>query len=177
MEFKETGIVYRASRRAYIGNYFLAALLAIFFFIAYNRFVYPVYGITFTLFPKVIDQMIPTITILGMLAVIALLFDEPILEGIIRKYIVRNDEVIIVEGILRKKRTIMPYGSVANVTTRKSVFGRIFNYGDLVIDGFKDTIIMKAMVNPDSIQRIMQNKISLLRQQALKKKDPAKKEE
>ncbi len=170
MDIVTKGIKYRASRRAYVGNYFLAILITIFFYLVYVRFIYPTFGITFSLFPQTIDQMVPTITILGMAAVIALLFDEPILAGIIRHYVVTNDEVIKVEGIFRKKRVVIPFGNVADISVRKSVLGRVFNYGDIEITGFKEGINMKAMVNPELIQRIIQNKINMFRKSVLRKK-------
>lgn len=169
MSLTERGIVYRASRRAYIGNYILAILLVIFFFLLYVRFVYPIYGIGFTFFPHTINEMVPTLTILGMLAVIALLFDEPILAGIIRYYTVTNNEVIKIEGILRKKRVVIPFGNVADVTVKKSIFGRVFNYGDLEITGFREAIYMKAMINPELIQKIIQNKINMFRRHMIGK--------
>lgn len=158
MLIPEKGLFYRASRRAYVGNYAVAILFLIFFLLVYQRF-----QLSFTLLPLTPDQAVSSLVVLGFLAVVSFLFEEPVFEGIVRHYIVTNHEVVKVEGILRKKRIVIPYGSVADVSIKKSVFGRIFNYGDLVIMGFKEPIIMKALINPELIQRIIQNKISLFR--------------
>ena len=158
MDLGEKGITYRATRRAYVGNYFIIGLVLVFFVLAYFRF-----NLSFTLFPRTGQEIISSLIVLAFFAGMSFMVDEPVLEGWVRHYILTNHEIIKIEGVLRKKKLIIPFGSVADVSVRKSIFGRLLNYGDVQISGFKDPIVMKAMNNPELIQKIIQNKINIYR--------------
>lgn len=165
MRIPEKGVTYRASRRAYIGNYFIAIIFLVFLVLVYFRF-----DLSFTLFPRSFEQMYRSLAILLLLLPVAFLSEEPIIEGVVRRYVITNDEIIKVEGVLRKKRIVIPFANVADVSIKKSVFGRLFNYGDVEVTGLKEPIRMKAMINPELIQRIIQNKINLFRRRVLSKR-------
>jgi membrane protein YdbS with pleckstrin-like domain len=84
-------------------------------------------------------------------------------ERAMRQYYVTNNEVMEIEGFVRKKRTVIPYQSIADVKVVKGVAGRIFRFGDVIIAGMKESIKMKGMKNPDEIYKIMENKIALMK--------------
>jgi uncharacterized membrane protein YdbT with pleckstrin-like domain len=154
----EKGLVYVTSRRAYVGNYLIAAIFIVLLVVVMQKF-----NLSFTLFPRQPKELISTISILGFLAVISFLFEEPVIERLFRKYIVTGDEVIKLEGLIRKKRLAIAIGNIADVRVYKSFLGRLLNYGDVEVHGFKTEFVMKGMHNPEEIQRIIQNKINMFR--------------
>ncbi|MHA1742734.1 MAG: PH domain-containing protein [Candidatus Heimdallarchaeota archaeon] len=149
----EKGLIYKTSRISYITNYFIIALIIIFLILLWQKFSLP-------LIPRSSEEMFPFLVLLAFSALVAYLVEEAGLERLVRQYIVTNNEVIKIEGVLRKKRTAIPYQSVADIGVEKGVLGRIFNFGNVVISGFKDRITMRGLKNPDEVYRIIQNKIS-----------------
>jgi membrane protein YdbS with pleckstrin-like domain len=89
----------------------------------------------------------------------------------IRKYVITNNEVMKVEGILRKKKFAIPYQSIADVKMSKGVVGRIFNFGNIEIMGFKEPIHMKGIRNPDEVLRIIENKVNLMRNRVIQDRE------
>ena len=158
MKFEEKGLFYKTSRRAYFWNYIIAGLVAVFLVLLVGRF-----DIGFSLVPRSLDQMLDTFVILGIASVILFLIEEPIMEGIIRKYHITTNEIVKIEGLLRKKRLVMPMQNIADVSIKKGILGRLLNFGDVDIRGFKDEFTMKGMANPEEIQRIVQAKLNLFR--------------
>jgi len=98
------------------------------------------------------------------LLTITFMMEEPSIEQWRRKYIVTNNEVIKIEGILRKRRISIPHGNIADIRVKKGIWGRLFNFGDLEISGMKENISMKGIRNPDQVYKIVENKISLMRE-------------
>ena len=64
---------------------------------------------------------------------------------------------------------VVPFQSVADVRVSKGIVGRIFNFGDVDVIGFKDGILMKGMKNPEEIQRIIQSKLNITRESMIKR--------
>ncbi len=159
MKIPEKGVIYKASPRAYIGNYLIAVGVIILAILIVTRF-----KIAFNIIPASIDQMLNTLVYLGFAAVIAFLFEEPFLEGMVRYYVVSNSEVVKVEGILWKRRYSIPYQSVASVKVTKGIFGRIFNYGTVEVVGFGEIgVEMRHVGNPDEIHRLVQHRVNSMR--------------
>lgn len=156
----EKEIVYRTARIAYIPNYFLVGLLALLFY-----FIWTVFNLSFTLIPTSLSEFTGTIIVFSFLILITFLIEEPVIERTLRRYIITNNEIMKIEGILTKKTTIIPYQSVADIRVTKGVIGRIFNYGDVHVRGVKEggDIRMKGMKNPEEVQRIIQDKVNLVR--------------
>jgi uncharacterized membrane protein YdbT with pleckstrin-like domain len=152
---REEGIKYLTSRIAYIPNYFLVLLALAFLLIFLQKF-----NFQFTLQPKNLNEAFPIIFLLGFLILISYLIEEPAIERLIRQYYVTDSEVVKMEGLIRKKRVAIPLQSIADLKVRKGVIGRIFNFGDVEIAGFKDKIVMKGMHRPDEIYRVIKEKIS-----------------
>ena len=153
----EKGNVYKTSRVSYISNYALIALaLALFFFI----WPYLNLKIFFTSF----SDLIPFGIFSAFLLLITFLMEEPTIEQIMRKYVVTNNEVVKIEGLIRKKRISIPHGNVSDIRVKKGVWGRILNFGDVEVTGFRENIVMKGIRNPDDVYRMVENKVSLMRE-------------
>lgn len=152
---KEEGVKFLTSRISYISNYFLIALAVIFIYLFFQQINFKI-----IFFPKNINEAFPIFILLGILILISYLIEEPVLERIIRQYYVTNNEVIKVEGLIRKKRIAIPIQSIADLRVKKGVVGRIFNFGNVEITGFKSNIIMKGMRKPEKIYEMIKEKIS-----------------
>lgn len=153
----EKGIMLKTSRVSYFFNYILAVLLVLLFLL-----LLPYVSLDFTFFPKTANQLWTTMFVFGFVILIIYLLDEPGLERFIRQYIVTNNETIKVEGILTKKRLIIPHQSVSDIRVEKSILGRIFNFGNVNVVGYKNEIKMKGIKEPDVVYRIIENKIALM---------------
>jgi membrane protein YdbS with pleckstrin-like domain len=154
----EKGLMYKTARISYITNYCIVVLLIVFLFLLWQKF-----NLSFTFSPKTVEELTSVLIFFAFFIVIAYLIEEPAIERLIRQYLVTDDEVVKIEGIIRKKRIAIPYQSVADVRVIKGVIGRIFNFGNIEVSGFKDAITMKGLRNPEEIYRIIQNKIARFR--------------
>lgn len=145
---------YKTSRVSYTPNYILVLLLLFFL-----TLVLP----STELLPLNLAPLSSELaTIVIVLAALVLVF-EPETERVMRQYMVTNNEVVKIEGILVKKSFAIPYQSVADVRVIKGVIGRIFNYGDVDVKGLKDDILMKGMREPEVLYKIIKNKIALMK--------------
>lgn len=152
----EGQLVYRTSRLHYLPNYIIVALVLIILFIIspFNIIANPVDFIIF----------------FTLLTIAAGFAEEPEWGRLWRKYIITTNEIKKIEGLLDKKETIIPYQSVADVSVVKTFLGRILNIGTVHVRGFKEggDIKLKGMRDPEEVQRLIQNKINLLRETTLK---------
>ncbi len=159
MKIPEKGVVYKASPRAYIGNYLIAVGVIILAFLVANKF-----GLDFNIAPSGFMDTLDTLIYVAFGLLAAYLFAEPLLEGTVRHYIVSNSEIVKVEGILWKRRQAIPYQSIAEVNVVKGIFGRIFNYGTVEIAGLKEIgVVMRHVSNPEEIQRLVEHKVNSMR--------------
>lgn len=153
MKVKEEGIVFTVSRRAYLLNYIFAPLIIIFLIFLFPLFDFfnPIHFILF-------------FSILGFAAY---LIDESEIERWIRKYVIKENELVKLEGIFRKKRYSFPWQSFANITIYQGILGRILNYGNLIITifGLNKPLIIKGVYNPKYLQNQMELKIAKRRSQ------------
>ena len=152
----EKGNVYKTSRFAYFHNYMLIGVVFIIILL-----ILPYLNIT--------GNILHFGILFGLLIVASALTEEPEWERIFRKYILTNNEVIKHDGFIRKKRFVMPFQSIADVQVSKGVVGRIFDFGTVDVVGFKDSLIMKGIKNPEEVQRIIQQKINMQRERMLKR--------
>jgi membrane protein YdbS with pleckstrin-like domain len=165
------GLVLKTSKRSYVVNYILIVLLVVLLTI-----LFPIFDIQFSLSPRTVMEIIGTAVVLGFLLFIGFLFEEPLLERMMRAYMITNEEFVMVEGILRKRRIAIPMNGISDITVYKGVFGRMLNYGDVTIRGFKSEIVMKGLSDPDVMYRIAKNKVSIRIPQCKKAKRPQKEE-
>jgi len=162
----EKGITYKTARISYISNYFLAALVAVLLIL-----ILPYMDVT--IFIRTVPQLISYLIFSVFLIIITFLIEQPTIEQWIRKYVITNNEVMKVEGIIRKKHFAIPYQSIADVQIHKGVVGRIFNFGNVEITGMKEPIHMKGIKNPEEVLKIIENKVNLMRNRVIKNKEAA----
>jgi len=154
----DKGIRLQTSRLSYLYTYGLAALVLAFFFLASPRF-----GIAFTFAPQTTLQILNDIVFIVFVAAFVCFAGEADFERAMRHYVITNTEIIKVEGILRKRRVIIPYQSVSNVDVYKGVLGRMLGFGDVNVIGFDAEIRMRGVRDPDTFYRIINNKIARMR--------------
>jgi membrane protein YdbS with pleckstrin-like domain len=154
----QSGAKYKTSRTSYMTNYFIVILLVVFALLVWQRF-----SLSFSFFPQTNSELFSDLVIFIFLLVAVYLLEEADMERMLRHYFVTNNEVIKIEGIIRKKRISIPYQSVADVRVNKGVVGRLFNFGDVEITGMKENINMRGMKRPDEIYNAIQNKIARFR--------------
>jgi uncharacterized membrane protein YdbT with pleckstrin-like domain len=170
MAFSDRGLTYRASARAYIGNYLMAVGTIILGFLIINKF-----DLVFTLSPAGIFEILGTIAYVLVGGIAAYLFVEFFLEGMMRRYIVLDHEIIMIEGIFSRKRESIPYQSIAEIKVVRGPIGRLFNYGRIDVIAFGEGgLSMKHMTNPEEIQRIIQHKVNSVRRVTVSKKKGVK---
>lgn len=146
---------YKTSFISFLGNYVLCILIIVFLLILSSQF-----ELTFTFSPKTTSQLISSLTILGAILVLIFLLEEPFFERIVRVYSVTEKEVIKEEGIIRKKKVSIPVQNVADVKMEKGFVGRIFNFGDVIVTGMKDTIKIKGVKNPENVYHLIKSRAS-----------------
>lgn len=161
MDNEPKEIILKTSRMYFLGNYIIAVLIIILLLLLYF-----IFHLKFTLFPKTLSDMTSTLILLGVAGIAAAMIEQPEWERFRTHFIVTMNEVIKQEGILTKHRLILPYGTVADISIRKSMFGRMLNYGDLTVSSFKtdSDIVMKGIRNPESIHTMIQNRVNLIRE-------------
>ena len=134
----------KTSYIAYIQNYILIVLLSIFLLLLYK-----IIGMT---------------TIFSIIFLIGLIFclyliDEPLYRRIAYTYEIGNDSIVETKGIITKQQTTIPYRSVSDIRLKKGVIGRIFNFGDVKVIGFRGEILLMGMKNPERVYGILKNKL------------------
>ena len=153
-----------------MGNYALLTLVLILFFLVWIKF-----DIQFSLFPRTTHEFQSTMVAFGFLIAITFLVEEPTIERWVRHYVVKNNEVIKIEGILTKKKISVPYQSVADLKLNKGIVGRIFNFGDVHVVGLGNLVInMKGVARPEEVFNVIQNKVGLMRGAVISDKDKFK---
>lgn len=154
-------LLLKTSRISFLTNYVLAFLAAIFLFLLISAF-----NLQFTFLPKTQGQLFSTLLILGIAGIIAWLIEQPEIERWMKQYKVTVNEVIEITGIFTKRKIILPYGSVSEVTMKRDPLGRILNYGDIYIGAFRtgSDINMKGIRNAHKIHEIIQNRINIIRE-------------
>lgn len=165
MKFSDKGLTYKASARAYLGNYFIAAGVLVLGFLIIKKF-----DLVFSIFPSGIFEIFGTLAYVAVGGIAAYLFVEFFFEGLMRRYIVLDHEIIMIEGILNRNKESIPYQSVAEVKVVRGPIGRIFNYGRVDVIAFGEGgLSMRHMMNPEEIQRIIQHKVNSVRRFTLSK--------
>ncbi len=160
MKEKEKGMIYKTSRIYYIENYVIVALLITFLYLISNYFSVTPSKILEFLISKDPKNVIISFIFLLSLPLITYFLEEPAIEGWIRQYILTKNEIIKVEGILRKRKISIPYQGIADLRIEKGILGRIFNFGNVIVNGFKEVIVMKGMRNPEEIYKIINYRMS-----------------
>jgi len=75
--------------------------------------------------------------------------------------VVTNKSVIEKYGWFNTHCDQMPLGKIENVTINQGFFGKIFNYGNVCIQGAnKNNVNFRGVKNPEEVRRIINNSIS-----------------
>ena len=92
--------------------------------------------------------------------VLAALFLVPVVWGVLRWSVediaVTERRVVALTGLLRRKVTSIPLDRVLNVGLHRSVTGRLFRYGDVVLDlGEQGTVVLERIPRPKDFYRLL----------------------
>jgi membrane protein YdbS with pleckstrin-like domain len=155
MKRGEAGAKYLTSFISYLPNYILIFLVFLFLFLFFREF-----NLKITFQPKGLNDLISIFFVFGLLILISYLIEEPFFERVVRQYYITDSEVIKIEGIITKKRIAIPYPNIADIKVNQGVIARIFNYGDIIISGFKESIVMKGIKRPYSVYEQIKEKVS-----------------
>jgi uncharacterized membrane protein YdbT with pleckstrin-like domain len=75
-------------------------------------------------------------------------------------YILTNENVIEIKGIIAKQKTSIPFSSISHVVTKKDIIGAILNYGDVMVTSFTDQVILlEGITSPEKISEIIEKKL------------------
>jgi len=157
---------YKASYRSFVANYLLAGLVAVFIIMLYSQ-----YNLVINFAPRSVYELLSSFLIISFIAIILFLIEEPTIKRILFRYSITENEIIKMEGILRKKKIAIPLQNIADVKIEKGIIGRIFNFGNVEVSGFKNSITMFGLENPEEVYRIIKNKISLVSKTQKTKKE------
>jgi len=138
-------ITYKTSRISYVFNYVLVLLIILLLAILYPSLN--------------LSETISAVFVFISFIVILILFVEPQWERILRRYIITDTEVIKIEGILRKNKISIPMEKIADINLKKGILGRIFNFGNIKITGFKNKIEMKGIRYPEKVYELIRGRI------------------
>ncbi|MEM5793107.1 MAG: PH domain-containing protein [Candidatus Aenigmatarchaeota archaeon] len=78
------------------------------------------------------------------------------------KYFIKEDSIEGEFGIIIKRRVIIPWKLVSQVSMRKNILGRIFDYGDILISTIgNDTsgMIIRGLKHPEKILNEIEERV------------------
>jgi len=137
----------KISRVSFIVNYILGIFLLSYLFVS---------GAAIKL-PQIIN--------IFFIMLILLFFLEP--ESIISyyTYFMDPDNITEIRGILTKNQISIPYRSISGEKLRKSLVGRIFNYGSIIIASANNEINIRGIKNPEQLYRMIEEKLTKYRKE------------
>ena len=145
----EKSLKYRTSRISFLENYILATIILILLLLVFPSL-------------QIYENYIHYFLFFGAIIFVAALINEPEIKKYFTTYFVSNNEVARIRGIIRKDKVSVPHANITSVNYTKGILGRIFNFGDVIINSSSATIKMEGVRNPEEIVRIIENKISLV---------------
>jgi len=134
---------FKTSRRSFIINYFLGIGLLLYLLLSDAILILSSWLIFF------------------FLILISIFFIEPECVIVYTSYHLKEDNIMEVRGILSKKRTAIPYSSISNLVMKKGVIGRIFGYGNVLINSFsgQNRITLRGIKHPEKAFKVIEKKI------------------
>lgn len=145
MKVPEKGVVYRASPRAFVWNYVIAAGVVLLSFLVFSRLE--------------LGEAAPY-GYLAVAAVLVYLCGEPFIVGFFRYYVVSSSEVSEVSGVLWKRRHAIPHQGIAEVSVTRGLFGRILNYGTVAVESNREGgIHIRHVHDPEEVRRLIHQKL------------------
>ncbi len=75
-------------------------------------------------------------------------------------YIITNENVIEINGIITKEKKVIPFSSISHVRMKKDVMGMLLNFGDITVTSFTDeVIVLEGVANPEKISKLIEKRI------------------
>jgi len=131
------------SRKSFVWNYIIGLALLLIVYISYSAGTLSITMVYFFSF------------------LIILFFLESEAAILYTTYSVEAENVNEIRGIFSKKKTTIPFSSVAHSSMNKTVFGRILGFGDIMItptSGPTDTMKIGGISRPERIYKIIREK-------------------
>jgi len=146
---------YRSTRISFIQNYILILLLVVFLFLLlhFTHLQSPIWIITFY----------------SIILIILALLIEPEFTRVYRYYVIEENDVSVVEGLFAKKRMSIPYEKVTDTSVSMTFLSRVLNFGNIVVTGMRNNILMKGIKDPYEVYKNLQAKIFPLKKAAKRK--------
>lgn len=141
----EKVISFRRSRRSFLEDYILGILLLIFFVLSYSIL------------------KLSTLIVWIFITLIIFFFLEPEARIVYRTYHIGKNYAYEVRGILSKKKTSIPYASISNVRLEKGIIGRMFHFGDIIIDSFSSKLVFKGIARPEKKFKLIEKNVERAR--------------
>ncbi len=99
---------------------------------------------------NLLELSIPSLLFFSLVFISLLIINEIVIR---RLYTYEISEAGIKESFIlfSKKEVLVPYNNITSVNLKKSVLGRIFNYGDIEITTHDMKITLKGIKNPEVV--------------------------
>jgi len=105
--------------------------------------------------------------VINFWSILACILIIPIFILVIRILIIKkekitfyNDRIVVEEGFFTKKVNEFSFAGVFSVSTRQSLWGRMFKYGDVIIDFVgKNDINTRYVKNPEQLVSYLKSRI------------------
>ena len=83
-----------------------------------------------------------------------------VLSWVKNNFYITEDKIVHCKGILTIDEEIYDISSIRTVKSHQSLVGRIFNYGDVIVEvsasgGYHKDILLRGIVNPKKYERIL----------------------
>ena len=91
-----------------------------------------------------------------------LIASEPEFRRAITNYRFEVERIVKEIGLIAKKRVEIPYANISQIIMRKSILGRVLNYGDVVVvptAGINSSLILSGLKNPEKYVKLIEGKM------------------
>lgn len=134
----------KTTRVRYLLNYAIPPILFLMLILVWNRF----------------GEEWRAYLALSVVAVFSLiLLLEPEFKRIYRYYLLDKDGVYLVKGIITRRRTLIPYKSITELTVTETLIGKLLRFGDVRVKGIETEIEIKGVRNPKKIYRFIRKRM------------------
>ncbi|MEM5829664.1 MAG: PH domain-containing protein [Candidatus Aenigmatarchaeota archaeon] len=143
-------VKYKTSRISFFYNYTFALFLILFLFFIHSL---------------ELSDSFRSVALVVCIPLIAIVLAEPEFVRIYTHYLVEEDSITMVEGLLSKKKVSIPLNQIAGITLHKTLLGRMLKFGNIKVSGFRSEVLMRGIKDPDSLYKYLQERL-----RAIKKK-------
>lgn len=132
----------RCTRKMYIPFYIMVLIILV-----------------FIAFIKLNGREINSIALVLMIVFIVLIFKITEVHRLNNYYELGDKSIIHSSGIIGKTIKRMDYFGISDIKVNQSVFQRVFNYGNILINLFGETNLIKNIDNPDDFANKIEEKM------------------